>query len=330
MNALPAASGLICANAMSAAATSAASTQAPQHYLGGIALRLLAMASLSLMFVLVKYVDRAGIHIVESLFWRQALVLPFLLVWIRATTGGFASLRTQRIGAHARRMTMGLVGMACNFGGMIFLPMAEATTISLSVPIFAVIFAAALLGEPTGWQRWSAVIVGFVGVLVVLDPGASIAAGFGGDHGMGTLIALAGAVMTALITIAVRDLGRTEAAATIVFWFSALSMIPLGLMLPFVITSHSAQEWLLLLGLGFSGAVVQMALTGALRLAPVAVVIPMDYTSLLWSIAAGWWFFGTFPAETTWIGAPLIVASGLFIAWREHRLHIARTKEVAA
>ena len=310
--------------------TSAApSTAAPQNILGGIALRLLAMASLSLMFVVVKYIDRADIHIVESLFWRQALVLPFLLLWVKAT-GGFASLRTNRIGAHTRRMLMGLTGMACNFGAMILLPMAEATTISLSVPIFAVIFAALLLGEETGWQRWSAVIIGFVGVLVVLDPFASFAGGFDGAHGVGTLVALAGAIMTALITIAVRDLGRTEHAATIVFWFSLLSMVPLGIALPFVITPHTGSEWRLLVALGFLGAVAQMSLTGALRLAPVSVVIPMDYSSLLWAIAAGWWFFGTLPADTTWVGAPLIVASGLFIAWREHRRHIARPKEVAA
>ena len=301
----------------------------PQHYLGGIALRLLAMASLSFMFVIVKTIDAAGIHILESLFWRQALVIPFILIWV-VTHGGLATLKTRRIGSHARRAMMGLTGMACNFGGMILLPMAEATTINLSVPIFAVIFAALLLGEPTGWQRWSAVIVGFVGVLVVLNPGAGFAAGFSGTHGTGTLIALGGAIMTALITIAVRDLGRTEAAATIVFWFSLLSMIPLGIALPFVYTPHSAHEWLLLLGLGLSGAVVQMSLTGALRLAPVAVVIPMDYSALLWSIACGWFFFGTLPAEATWVGAPLIIASGLFIAWREHRRHIDRPKEVAA
>lgn len=246
----------------------APSTAAPQNILGGIALRLLAMASLSLMFVVVKYVDRAGIHIAESLFWRQALVLPFLLMWVKAT-GGFASLRTNRIGAHSRRMLMGLTGMACNFDAMILLPMAEATTISLSVPIFAVIFAALLLGEATGWQRWSAVIIGFVGVLVVLDPFASFAGGFDGAHGVGTLVALAGAIMTALITIAVRDLGRTEHAATIVFWFSLLSMVPLGIALPFVFTSHDGHEWLLLVALGFLGAVAQMSLTGALRLAPV-------------------------------------------------------------
>ena len=309
--------------------STAPSPEVPQHYLGGIALRLLAMLSLSLMFVLVKRIDAAGIHIVESLFWRQAIVLPMLVGWA-LTRGGLAIYRTRRIGTHARRAMMGLTGMALNFGGMIFLPMAEATTINLSVPIFAVIFAALFLGEPTGLQRWSAVLVGFLGVLLVLNPTTLVAQGFTGHHGLGTLIALGGAVMTALITIQVRDLARTESPMTIVFWFSLISMLPLGLALPFVMTAHGAGEWALLIGLGLLGAVVQLSLTGALRLAPVAVVTPMDYSALLWSIACGWWFFGTLPAETTWIGAPLIVASGLFIAWREHRLHIERMKDITA
>ncbi|MBN8805088.1 MAG: permease [Sphingopyxis sp. 65-8] len=309
--------------------STAPSPEVPQHYLGGIALRLLAMLSLSLMFVLVKRIDAAGIHIVESLFWRQAIVLPMLVGWA-LTRGGLAIYRTRRIGTHARRAMMGLTGMALNFGGMIFLPMAEATTINLSVPIFAVIFAALFLGEPTGLQRWSAVLVGFLGVLLVLNPTTLVAQGFTGHHGLGTLIALGGAVMTALITIQVRDLARTESPMTIVFWFSLISMLPLGLALPFVMTAHGAGEWALLIGLGLLGAVVQLSLTGALRLAPVAVVTPMDYSSLLWSIACGWFFFGTLPAETTWIGAPLIVASGLFIAWREHRLHIERMKDITA
>lgn len=309
--------------------TAAAASDPPQNYLGGIALRLLAMLSLSVMFVLVKHISAAGIHLVESLFWRQALVLPLLAIWA-LTHGGLSMFATQRIGIHARRAMMGLTGMALNFGGMIFLPMAEATTINLSVPIICVFLAAALLGERVGWQRWAAVMVGFLGVLVVLNPTTLLLQGFEGDHGLGTLIALGGAMMTALITIQVRDLGRTESAMSIVFWFSLISMLPLGLALPFVMTPHSAGEWGLLIGLGLLGAVVQLSLTGALRLAPVSVVTPMDYSSLLWSIACGWWFFGTLPADTTWIGAPLIVASGLFIAWREHRLHIERQKDIAA
>ena len=308
-------------------AAASPSSAAPQHYLGGIALRLLAMASLSGMYAVVKLIDAAGVHIVESLFWRQAVILPLLALWA-LTHDGLATFRTQRIGIHARRAMMGLTGMVFNFGGMIYLPMAEATTINLSVPIFAVIFAAVFLHEPTGRARWSAVVAGFIGVLIVLNPTSMLAGGFSGDHGMGTLIALGGAIMTALVTIQVRDLGRTESATAIVFWFSLLSLVPLGLALPFVITAHSPGVWGLLIGLGLLGAVAQMSLTGALRLAPVAVVTPMDYSSLLWSIACGWWLFGTYPDEMTWIGAPLIIASGLFIVWREHRLHIERIKDI--
>lgn len=309
--------------------TAAASPSGPpQHYLGGIALRLLAMASLSGMYAMVKLIDAAGVHIAESLFWRQAVILPLLALWA-LTHGGLSMFRTHRLGVHARRAAMGLTGMVFNFGGMIFLPMAEATTINLSVPIFAVIFAALFLREPTGPARWSAVVAGFVGVLIVLNPTSMLAGGISGDHALGTLIALGGAIMTALVTIQVRDLGRTESATAIVFWFSLFSLVPLGLALPFVITAHSAHVWTLLIGLGLLGAVAQMSLTGALRLAPVAVVTPMDYSSLLWSIACGWWLFGTTPADTTWAGAPLIVASGLFIAWREHRRHIERAKDIA-
>jgi drug/metabolite transporter (DMT)-like permease len=300
-----------------------APSPAPNNMLGGIALRLAAMLGLSLMFVVVKLVADRGIHIAESLFWRQAFALPFILIWA-LTHGGLAVLKTQRIAAHGRRAAMGLGGMAMNFGGMILLPMAEATTISLSVPIFATIFAALLLGEPTGRARWSAVVLGFVGVLIVVQPGSGGA--FGGGHAAGALVALGGAIMTALITIAVRDLGRTENTVAIVFWFSALSLIAL----PFVWVPHSASDWGLLILLGLSGAVVQMCLTGALRLAPVSVVIPMDYSSLLWSIAFGWWFFGTLPATTTWFGAPIIIGSGLFIAWREHVKTVERAKEIAA
>lgn len=299
----------------------------PQNILGGVALRLLAMICLTGMFALVKFADAAGVHLIESLFWRQAAILPILLGWAM-THGGLAMFRTRRIAIHGRRAAMGLTGMALNFGGMIYLPMAEATTISLSVPIFAVIFAALFLGEPTGRVRWTAVIAGFIGVLIVLNPTDIFSGGLGGHHALGALIAIGGAVMTALITIQIRDLGRTESAQSIVFWFSLISLGPLGLAMPFVASAHSGQVWLLLAGLGLLGAAAQLSLTGALRLAPVAVVTPMDYSGLLWSIGAGWWLFGTLPADTTWVGAPIIIASGLFIAWREHRLHVGRTKVI--
>lgn len=293
--------------------TAAATPPRRDRPIAAIALRLLAMLMLGIMFVLVKMVAARGVHIVESLFWRQLAAVPLILAWV-ARHGGLAELRTSRIGAHARRAAMGLTGMGLNFGGMILLPMAQATTISLSVPIFSVILAAMLLGERIGLWRWSAVLVGFAGVVIALQPGTLH---WRDAAGAGALIALGGALMTSLITIAVRDLGRTENALTTVFWFSFLSLVPLGAALPFVTGAHDGATWGLLVALSVIGAGAQLCLTAALRLGPVAAVIPMDYSGLFWSLLFGWWFFAQLPAASTWAGAPLIIASGLVILWRE-------------
>jgi drug/metabolite transporter (DMT)-like permease len=299
---------------------------APHRPVAAIALRLLAMLMLGIMFVLVKLAAARGVHLIESLFWRQAAALPLIAGWAMLS-GGVATIRTARIGAHARRAAMGLTGMALNFSGMILLPMAEATTISLSVPIFSVLLAAILLGERIGPWRWAAVLFGFVGVVVALRPGDLH---WHDAMGLGALIALGGAMMTALINIAVRDLGRTENATTTVFWFSGLSMIPLGIAMPFVVTAHDPLTWGLIAGLALCGAVAQLLLTAALRLGPVAVVIPMDYSGLIWSLLFGWWIFGQLPASSTWLGAPLIIASGLVILWREQVRKVSRQQEIAS
>src|SRR3546814_13664000 len=103
-----------------------------------------------------------------------------------------------------------------------------------------------------------------------------------------------------------------------------------GIALRLVIAARYRYQWQRVGGRGLSGGGVEVSLTGALRLAAVAVVSRRGYSALVWRIACGWFFCGTFPAEATWIGAPLIGASGLFIAWREHRLHIERQKDITA
>jgi drug/metabolite transporter (DMT)-like permease len=162
-------------------------------------------------------------------------------------------------------------------------------------------------------------------VVVVINPGTI---GFSPEHIGGALIAVSGAIVTAGISIAVRDLGRTEPAVAIVFWFSLLSSALLAVAVPFFAESHSPAEWLVLIFLGLSGGLGQLALTGALRQAPVSAVLPMDYSGLLWSILLGYWLFADKPAASTWLGAPLIVVSGLLILWREQRGANARNQEV--
>jgi drug/metabolite transporter (DMT)-like permease len=284
-----------------------------QRPLLGMGLRLLTALLLAVMFAGVKWAAERGVHVVESLFWRQLGSAICATAWV-AWGPGFETLRTKRIGAHVTRMGIGLTAMFLNFLAMTLLPLAEATAIGFSVPIFSVILAALVLGEPTGKWRWGAVLVGFLGVLVVVQPGSSHLPLAGG------VVAVAAALLTAAVTIVIRRLGATEAAATTVFWFAVSSLVPLALLMPWFAEAHDPATWAILAGLSLAGGLAQLTLTGALRLAPVALVMPMDYTSLVWATLFGFLLFGQLPSEWTWIGTPVIIASGLVILWREHRL----------
>jgi drug/metabolite transporter (DMT)-like permease len=296
---------------------------AEQRPLAGISLRLLTALLLAVMFALVKLASTRGVNVVESLFYRQcgsALCATGLV----AAGPGFDSLRTRRVWAHVGRMALGLAAMALNFVAFILLPLAEATTIGFSVPIFAVILAALVLDEPTGKWRWGAVAAGFAGVLLIVQPGS------GDVPLLGASVAIVAALLTASVTIVIRRLGATERAATTVFWFAVSSLVPLGILMLHFAGPHDGATWLILVGLALAGGLAQLTLTGALRLAPVALVMPMDYTSLLWAVLLGASIFGELPSPWTWIGAPIIIASGLVIVWREHRLHRRATLSAQA
>ncbi|HLU91998.1 MAG TPA: EamA family transporter, partial [Pedomonas sp.] len=110
-----------------------------------------------------------------------------------------------------------------------------------------------------------------------------------------------------------------------VFWFSVLSLPPLGLVYLFNLQAHDPLTWALLAGIGLVGGAGQLALTASVRFAPVSTVVPMDYSSLIWGVMFGWLLFGALPGPMTWIGAPIIIGSGLYIVYREHRLRIKQT-----
>jgi drug/metabolite transporter (DMT)-like permease len=284
-----------------------------QRPFAGIALRLLTALLLAVMFALVKLAATRGVNVIESLFYRQvgSAVCAMGLV---AAGAGFASLRTRRVGAHVIRMVLGVTAMGLNFLAMIMLPLAEATSIGFTVPIFATVLAALLLGEPTGKWRWGAVAAGFAGVLLIIQPGSGEVAT------LGAAVAISAALLTASVTIVIRRLGATEKTSTTVFWFAVSSLVPLGLLMMRYGGMHDGDTWAILAGLAVVGGLAQLTLTGALRLAPVALVMPMDYTSLLWATLLGFWIFAELPTPWVWAGAPIIIASGLVIVWREHRL----------
>ncbi|WP_447728550.1 DMT family transporter [Sphingomonas koreensis] len=291
--------------------------------LHGLALRLIAILMLSTMGALIKLVEMRGANLIEIMLFRQFFAIPFILVWV-AMGPGFASLRTRHFGMHLTRSAVGLTGMVFNFGAVMLLPLAEATTLSFTVPIFATLLGALVLKEPTGWHRWGAVLAGFVGVLIVVQPGTShIPLG-------GTLVGLTAALFVAIVAIQLRQMGRTESPATTVFWFSTLSVPPLAIGYAFVAAPHDWQTFALLILIGFVGGGAQLALTAALRFAPVSTVVPMDYSSLIWATLYGYLLFGVLPGPWTWVGAPIIIASGLYIVWRERRRGLLRASPVTA
>ncbi len=279
----------------------------------GIALRIGAATSFAIMAAIIKLGHEAGIPLPELVFYRFAFGLPPLLLWI-AFTRQYGAWRTKRPLAHVTRGVLGLGTMALAFSALAYLPLAEATTISFIAPLFSVMLSALILGEKVGRYRWSAVAVGFAGVLIVVQPsGTDLPA-------IGLGLALAAALGVAAVTIAIRQIGRTESTPTTVLWFTIFAMLVSGTLLPIYGQAHDARGWFLLLLLGLSGGLGQLFLTSSLRFAPVPVVVPFDYSQLIWAVLLGWLIWQVQPAPTTWIGAAIIVASGLFTVYREHKL----------
>ena len=264
--------------------------------------------------MLIKLAGDSGIALPEIMFWRQFITVPLILAYL-VLRGELVRLKTDIPGTHAMRSVVGMVGMVCNFLAVLLLPLAESITLSFTVPLFVVVIAALVLREFIGPWRWTAVVLGFAGVLVIAQPGG------GQIPLLGGLIALAAALMTALVTFLIRDMGRTEEPLQIVFYFALFGAAMMLLLLPFYATAHSPGQWLLLLGIGLAGLGGQLGLTASLRHGAIASVAVMDYTALIWATLYGWMIWDHLPPATTWLGAPLIIAAGATIAWREHRLN---------
>lgn len=265
------------------------------------------------MAAMIKLGSEAGVSLPELAFYRFFFGLAPLLAWM-ALTRNLGAWRTQRPMAHVVRGMIGLSTMVCGFSSVIWLPLAEATTINFAVPLFAVILSALILHEPVGRHRWSAVAIGFVGVFIVMRPGGTEL------PSIGLAFATAAVFGGAAVTITIRQIGRTESTPTTVLWFTLFSIAVTGLFMPVFARGHDGPTWAILVALGLFGGVGQLFLTSALRFAPVSVVVPFDYTQLVWAVLLGWLLWDTHPAVTTWAGGAVIIASGLYTLYREHKL----------
>lgn len=269
------------------------------------------MLAISIMFACVKWASERGVHIIETLFYRQLFGVPVALASVMMGPG-LAALKTRHIAMHISRSTLGTLGMVLNFGGYILLPLAEATTIGFTMPIFATLLSVLFLGERPGIHRWIAVLVGFTGVLVIVGPGHHE-----GVTSLGISVAIGAAIITAFISLLLRQLGRVEQSSVIVFYFTVLPLPFLSVAMLWFGQAHDTETWAILLAMGIIGGIAQLLMTSALRWGPVSLVLPMDYSSLLWSTALGWLIWQSWPGSSTWAGAAIIAGSSLYILWRE-------------
>jgi len=243
-----------------------------------------------------------------ALFRSAIAFVPLAVVIWRA--GGLKVVRSNRPWLQAVRVLAGFGSMFGFFYVFPRMPLVDAYAISYASPFFMVALAVPLLGEPVGWRRWTAVGVGFAGVILMLDP-LSI-----GLHAI-SLVVLGATFCYSLSTVLVRLASRHDHDAVTMFWFSATSsIVSLLAGIPDWIWP-TPLDWVWLVLLGLLGGVAQILVTRAWRLAPAAVLAPFDYVSIILAMLYGYLWFKETPSWTVWLGLPLVIGSGLYILHRE-------------
>lgn len=269
----------------------------------GVTCMFAAVAIFAGVNALVKYLSPAY-AIQEILFFRVAFALiPTTLLLLRA--GGFARLKTARLAGHVGRGALGVAALAMMFASLTFMPLAEVTAVYFSAPVFVVALARPLLGERVPPDLWAATGLGFLGVVLVLSPGAAV-------FGLAALLPLAASLCLALSLIVSRRLSSTEDSAVIAFYLSLISAIAVLPFAPFGWVTPSGTDAALLVLIGLGGGVGIYLLTQAYRFSPAAVVAPLDYLSVAWAAALGFWFWSELPDSSAAAGAIFIVGSGVY------------------
>ena len=284
------------------------------HVVSGILCRIGSGLSFSTMGALFKLASADGFTAPELVFYRSLFSLPVVLLWVLQRES-LAALRPNRPLAHVWCSSLGLLSMGLTFQALILLPLADATAINFTAPIFATVLSFLILREDVRIHRWAAVVIGFIGVLIVVRPGEA------GLSALGVVIALVAAIGQAGVTTTLRHLQRSENVVSIVFWFAIAGVVAGALMMPFFAHAHSAMAFALVIGGGFAGGVGQLLMTTSLR-APVSVVSAFDYLQIVAATVYGWLLFSDVPKVTTVLGAALIAISGIYTAWREHRRRV--------
>jgi drug/metabolite transporter (DMT)-like permease len=280
-----------------------------QAALAGIALMVAGIFLFAVNDALGKWLV-ATYSVGQVLLVRSLAALALLAPFIWRDRASFAV--APRRGLQALRALLATVEVACFYWAVAYLPLADVMAYYLAGPIFVTAIAAVVLREPVGWRRWSAVLVGFAGVIVCLRPGTATLS-------WPALIALAGSFTFSLSMIATRYLRGT--GDTVLVTTQTVAALGFGVIAaPFAWVTPSSRDLVLLALLGMVAMVAHVCVNRSLKLAAASIVVPYQYTTIIWAVAFGYLVFGDVPDPAMLIGAGIIIAAGLFILARERRL----------
>ncbi len=276
--------------------------------LAGIGYMIGAFVSVAIGDALAKILV-ADLPIAQFVLLRSVAVLILLMPFF-AHGGGLRVFQTQRLPLHLARCALNAVSLIFFFVALRRLELATIFAIGFVGPLLMTALSVPLLGEKVGLHRWSAIAVGFVGALIIIRPGAD------GVQVM-AMVAMCATFLWATSMVIVRKLSATESDATLLAYINT-SLLLVGMAgAPFDWQPVQWRELALIAALAVTQVIGQWLMLRAFRLAPIGVIAPFQYSGIIWATLIGWWVWGDLPALNVWIGAAILVASGLYVMWRE-------------
>jgi drug/metabolite transporter (DMT)-like permease len=298
-----------------------------QNAMTGIAFKLASVCFFLSMSTLLKASD--GVPSGELSFFRAFFAMVPIVVYQIYRGELIAGFKTRQPLGHLWRGLIGAGGMMTGFYALTQLPLPESIAIQYATPLLIVVLSAVFFHEQVRLYRWTAVLVGLVGVLIIMWPRLTVfSGGISNMSGatLGALVALVSSMFAAAGVVLVRRLVETESSATIVLYFCITSSSVALCTLPFGWVMPTPEQFVMLISAGIFGGIAQILLTESYRHADMSVVAPFEYASLILSVIVGYVFFRDIPTVEMLVGGTIVVASGLFIIYREHRLGLERRK----
>lgn len=279
----------------------------------GMICALAAFFTFALMNAMAKMLAETH-HVVEIAFYRNFIALIPMVIWVYAMNNRHILTINSSPKGIVTRSVLGTLSLIVTFAAFATMPFADTTaflfTSSLIVPMFGFFF----LGERVGPYRWGAIVVGFIGVLIMVQPTGDV-------NTAGITLALSAALMHATLQTIVRSLGKTESPATVTFYFVFIGMFVSLIPIPLVFTTIPTwEEMPLVIGVGLTGLIAQLLVSRAYKYAQASIVTVFNYSGIIWAMLIGWIFWDEWPTHVIMIGAAVVIASNLFILYREQKL----------